>query len=67
MRRTIHMSVGRDCVWEYDTALTKQQNVSQCRLTISLLMSYMYGAPSQARNFKSYLYIYIYIYMAEIC
>jgi hypothetical protein len=26
-------------------------------------MSYIYGAPSKARNLTSYIYIYIYIYI----
>jgi hypothetical protein len=34
-------------------------------LTLSLLMSYIYGAPSKARNL-TYIYIYIYIYIDEI-
>jgi hypothetical protein len=28
-------------------------------LTLSLLMSYIYGAPSKARNLTSYIYIYM--------
>jgi hypothetical protein len=33
-------------------------------LTLSLLISYIYGAPCKARNFNVvYIYIYIYIYM----
>jgi hypothetical protein len=31
-------------------------------LTLSLLMSYIYGAPSKARNL-TYIYIYIHIWM----
>jgi hypothetical protein len=31
-------------------------------LNLSLLMSYIYGAPSKARNL-TYIYIYIYIYI----
>jgi hypothetical protein len=30
-----------------------------CWLTLSLLMSYIYGAPSKARNLTSYIYIYM--------
>jgi hypothetical protein len=30
-------------------------------LTLSLLMSYTYGAPSKARNLTSCIYIYIYM------
>jgi hypothetical protein len=33
----------------------------QATLTLSLLMSYIYGAPSKARNLTSYINIYIYI------
>jgi hypothetical protein len=32
-------------------------------LTLSLLMSYIYGVPSKARTLTSYIYIYIYIYI----
>jgi hypothetical protein len=44
--------------------------IPRLALTLSLLMSYIYGAPSKARNLTSYIYIYrpynIYIYMDEI-
>jgi hypothetical protein len=35
-------------------------------LTLSLLMSYIYGAPSKARNLTSYIYIYRRDFLLEI-
>jgi hypothetical protein len=35
-------------------------------LTLSLLMSHIYGAPSKATNLTSCACVYIYIYMDEI-
>jgi uncharacterized membrane protein len=56
------------CVGIADVLLCQSPSVSfhpmQSFLTLSLLMSYIYGAPSKTRNLTSY--IYIYIYMNEI-
>jgi hypothetical protein len=43
-----------------DVSITRRMRLA-CWLTLSLLMSYMYGAPSKAKNLT-----YIYIYMDEI-
>jgi hypothetical protein len=39
--------------------LKNLKNSGAKRLTLSLLMSYVYGAPSKARNLTSYIYIYM--------
>jgi hypothetical protein len=43
--------------------IIETQCVYSTDLTLSLLMFYIYGAPSTARNLTSYIYIYIYIYI----
>jgi hypothetical protein len=46
--------------------VSADQHSCVCQLTVSLLIPYIHGSPSEVRNLTSYIYIYIYIYMDEI-